>query len=642
MLTPEQINSLLEIIDSNQSIMFAKHFGTEFLSTYDKSLLTRKGVNWREMYNESQDSIYTAFNLGMLSQALKDTEALNKLNYKTLEAYIKDGQYIPVTTKEKLLTNSLKSQVLSDIRALNGKIFQDINGILVNNSRKTQEAFIRKEIKQGLSKNKSYKEIASEIARKTGDWNRNFLRIVNYVANSAYQHGRLAFIEKTEEDVLVFKRVSKNACNHCVKAYLTKGQGSEPRLFTISQLKANGNNIGRKVDEWLPVVDSTHPNCFTNSKTPIFTSKGWKHIKDIKVGDLVLTHKGRFRRVTNLVFTERVIKEKYIIETNLKRKGRVLKLRDITGDHPVFVNGNWVKVKDIKVGQKLHLLHDNCSKDGCKNDFPVYKSDNKDTSYTDFCSFVCRRRDWYSKLSKEYKNKLTQNARKRCLELYPNYEFLTSEESRKKSAVANGKRNASYIELKLRHFLDNLNVEYQIGHMIPSLVKGKNNKQRYYYPDIYIPSLNMVIEADGENWHDKKLDDKRDREIKDSIGADTFRFKEEDIRDNGEQVFKELQRLINNHTGQYHFHHTEVTSIKKIECSNYKTKLYNFSVEEDESYIVNGLVVHNCFCTLYSKPKGYKWNPKTQMFDIRDESVTILKKQRQPIRIKISGKEFLV
>jgi hypothetical protein len=37
---------------------------------------------------------------------------------------------------------------------------------------------------------------------------------------------------------------------------------------------------------------------FVDPATPVFTSNGWRSIESIKVGDLVVTHLGRFREVT--------------------------------------------------------------------------------------------------------------------------------------------------------------------------------------------------------------------------------------------------------------------------------------------------------------------------------------------------------
>lgn len=43
-----------------------------------------------------------------------------------------------------------------------------------------------------------------------------------------------------------------------------------------------------------------------------------------------------------------------------------------------------------------------------------------------------------------------------------------------------------------------------------------------------------------------------------------------------------------------------VTTVKIVNIESKQTKnvVYNFHVEEDESYILNGLISHNCRCAL--------------------------------------------
>ena len=54
--------------------------------------------------------------------------------------------------------------------------------------------------------------------------------------------------------------VYKNACTSCVKLFLTNGIGSAPYIWTISEFKSFGSNIGRKVKEYKPCIPM-HPFC---------------------------------------------------------------------------------------------------------------------------------------------------------------------------------------------------------------------------------------------------------------------------------------------------------------------------------------------------------------------------------------------
>ena len=60
---------------------------------------------------------------------------------------------------------------------------------------------------------------------------------------------------------------------------------------------ANGTNYGVKSKDWKATIHPVHPFCFNSPSTKIFTIEGWKNISEIRYGDLVLTHKNRFRKV---------------------------------------------------------------------------------------------------------------------------------------------------------------------------------------------------------------------------------------------------------------------------------------------------------------------------------------------------------
>jgi len=63
---------------------------------------------------------------------------------------------------------------------------------------------------------------------------------------------------------------------------------------------------------------------------------------------------------------------------------------------------------------------------------------------------------------------------------------------------------------------------------------------------------------------------------------------------------------------QYKFEEIKIEWIHKI-YSTKKHKLYDIEVEDDESFIARGVVVHNCRCTLVQLPDGFGFNDKGEM-----------------------------
>lgn len=262
MLNFTQIQELLQIIEKNHLIFITQTLGSDFLTKQDKATFKQWNIQWQKLYNPSRDPIEKIFHLGMLSDALKEFDAKN-LEYKALEEYIQKGKYIPLTEREKGIIRAIKQQTYTDIKSQQERIFRDVNKTLQDSSLKGQRDFLREEVLQGQLDNKQAKEIASDIAHKVGDWNRDFERIVNCNLSNAYNKGvEEMALRNGGPDTLVYKIVQETACESCEKAYLTNGIGSAPRTFKIGELIANGSNYGRKKADWKPVVEIHHPNCF--------------------------------------------------------------------------------------------------------------------------------------------------------------------------------------------------------------------------------------------------------------------------------------------------------------------------------------------------------------------------------------------
>lgn len=254
--TREQINELLEIVDRSFIKYTAKVLGVEVLTKEETSTLDDlfRGIT---SFDES-------FLFGRLSAFLGDSNT-QSLNYNDFYTYISKGQFIPLTPTEQYMLSVAKNKAYSHIKGLGDAIKREVGGIILEKQslpRDEYEKLINKEISEGVYKRKALTEIVSEIGHKTEDWNRNLGRIVETEWNDVFQQGRALEIERKHgKDIRVYKHVYEQACRHCIKAYLTRGLGSMPKIFTVKELEENGTNIGRKVVDWKPVLGSMHPFC---------------------------------------------------------------------------------------------------------------------------------------------------------------------------------------------------------------------------------------------------------------------------------------------------------------------------------------------------------------------------------------------
>lgn len=263
MLSPKQITELISIIEKNGTIFIAENLGPDYLTDVEVERLKRMGINPSKLYAPHKDFVLQQFYLGLISDAMG--REVQGVTFDDIKKNLKAGNYIPTTFREKATIESIKKQFLGDIRGINGKMFADVNGIIANNEAQNKAAYekvIRDEVERGILARKTNREIANEIHRKTGDWSRNFDRIVQFIGHQAFDEGRAALYEKQDGgDVKVYKDVYPGACKHCIRLYLTNGIGSKPIVFELSDLKENGTNVGRKANDLKPVVGSTHPHC---------------------------------------------------------------------------------------------------------------------------------------------------------------------------------------------------------------------------------------------------------------------------------------------------------------------------------------------------------------------------------------------
>lgn len=243
-------------------MIIGQELGTEFLTVSDQLLLKQYGVDTASLYSIAGDNLHLQFQLGLLAESIG--QQTSNFSFDQLKEYIAHGDYIPLTQREYATLASIRNNTYTDLKKLGSKIFQDVNNVLVDKSLKGQRDFIRKELEQGFLDKATVTETAHKIAEKTGDWSRDFERIVAYNSHTAFEEGKAAMIQRSvgeSEDPVVYKSVFEGACSHCVELYLTNGVGSQPRLFKLSELKENGTNIGRKVKEWKATLGSLHPFC---------------------------------------------------------------------------------------------------------------------------------------------------------------------------------------------------------------------------------------------------------------------------------------------------------------------------------------------------------------------------------------------
>ncbi len=264
LISNDELSELFDIIDYFHILFIADTIGVDTLTSADRRLLISKGIDIAD-FETADDYMAYAYKFGILASALKGSKKIKDLKFADLKKFISSGKFIPLTPSEQFALDYIKQQAYNDIRGLGNRIKHDTGQIFIEASRTRRtrtERTIRKEGAKAIKDRKTVTELSSELGHKTKDWSRDFDRIADYIMHDAYEHGIASQLLKEHgENVEVFFSVYKGACNHCIELYLTGEVGSEPKIFKLKDVLANGSNIGRKAVDWKATVSPIHPWC---------------------------------------------------------------------------------------------------------------------------------------------------------------------------------------------------------------------------------------------------------------------------------------------------------------------------------------------------------------------------------------------
>lgn len=191
---------------------------------------------------------------------------------------------------------------------------------------------------------KSGQSMTLEDLKKAGESN-------DWLTHEGYETLRKGYLLPNETPRQMYWRVANSAAKYLKKPELA-----------AKFYKYIDNN-------WLCLSTPVASNCGTERGLPIScltgdmminTPEGVKCIKDVVVGDYVLSHKGRYKKVTN-VSSRNSSGDLYELLVN-NRRTRI----KITGNHPVKTNLGWVRVDELDVNK--HLVAGNYGIEGVEKE----------------------------------------------------------------------------------------------------------------------------------------------------------------------------------------------------------------------------------------------------------------------------------
>lgn len=340
LLTPEQLYEIQKIIAEHHYAFTANTMGHEAVPPEVLKKLKEKGLLTKPL-----DSIGQSYTYGQLL-GTKETQAVANMSYADFQQYMKNKQ-MPLTAVERGAMQMAAHNAGQYCRGLGNRVDIATGAILVEADRKLRarmEADIRTATEENIAKRETVEQLKSDLGWATNDWARDMNRIAATEKVTAMNQGTSDYFKKDHgADVTVVKRALPSACKHCQRLY---NGPNGPRAFKLSDLEANGTNVGRKANDWLPTVGATHPNCFTGD-TLVTTSRGEVPIEKVSVGDFVLCHDSKMHRVS-CVFKSKIDEE------IVRLTGEDWEV-ECTPNHPFYVNGEWRRSDSLQQGE--HLVH---------------------------------------------------------------------------------------------------------------------------------------------------------------------------------------------------------------------------------------------------------------------------------------------
>lgn len=440
---------------------------------------------------------------------------------------------------------------------------------------------------------------------------------------------RINAMQGIEDPVVYFSSVKdKDRCPDCTRLHCLDDEIT-PRVWLLSEVSHGYFKKGGSS----PCMGGLHPHCFTDGRSLVLTEEGWKQLKTIKVGERVLTHNGHFRKVVDTIDAR--YSEKPTVRINYKY-GKNDQSVNVTPDHKFLTNRGWVEAKDITLEDKLVKLLVPCpfcdsyvkqevdSEDG---KFKLNKTCGSDTCVAKLRSDNTQK--WHNTMSDNDKairaskcseGTLSFRQRTGFKGVFESDSYWTEERRRltsdsiksrmpkmlKSSASTRISRNQklAYGWIKTSFPQENIEMEYGVGN---------------YAIDIALPEHKIAIEIDGKYHQGERLtkDAVRDSNLK-NLGWTVLRFglgSKNSIKKSN--IIPAVSTILSNHNGKYAFENIDILEIKNG-VSQWNGRIYCLTVEEDESFIVKGIVTHNCRCTLTACPSGYGFKGSNITYISRD------------------------
>lgn len=405
---------------------------------------------------------------------------------------------------------------------------------------------------------------------------------------------------------------SKLRANMLLKEYVEKDRlfiCDENTLYELSRYEEVRPNV-------FAAGRHEHDDCFKEDAL-VKTKRGYIPIVDVKIGDEVLTHMGRWRKVTNL------IKKEFDGDWyDIKFKGQ-LNL-SCSYNHPIYTSTrSWVFARDWEdqscVSVKMPI-EDNRNKIYLYEDYIESKGNNKkidikmDSNFAKFLGLFLADGHAY-KEGQKYHYRMTIAFDKKHIELIDEMIKYLNSIGISTSLSYSKYNNGCTIQFanKFLHYFMSQCYDDVRNKVLPSYAFDLGSDLKYVLEywlkgDGWV--CNRVGKTDcliGASISKKLALDMRDIAISMGKKANIQHVVKQKPNEKDQYyvtIYDEYNKECNsqsiNEISDFEIEHkiSKIKNIKRINKTHFKGTVYNISVEEDESFVCDGIVVHNCVTSL--------------------------------------------
>ncbi|MEO9884019.1 MAG: Hint domain-containing protein [Balneola sp.] len=206
------------------------------------------------------------------------------------------------------------------------------------------DLIINSAITRGVSAERASQEIAAIMVSKdkTGDLQKLITnkRLTKSSLNKALKEGAISAdsYKKARRAFYDSKRIMVTEINTAFREADIQSQFRSPVV---------------KGTKWNLSGRHSVPDLCVRKGTKIITDKGNKNVEDIKIGDKVLTHKGRFKPVIRLY--RNTIQEGLINQLCFQAENNQKRDVVMTPNHPVLTDQGWIEAGDLKKDSTVYF-----------------------------------------------------------------------------------------------------------------------------------------------------------------------------------------------------------------------------------------------------------------------------------------------